>query len=77
MHKGLSLPSNRRSGAKSGRFLRRGGLSKALIFVALAAFLVLALAAFLVLALAWIDGGEEPIRAIRQPVALPKAGEAL
>lgn len=32
----------------------------------------LALAVILVLAFAWIDGGEEPLREIVTPVALPE-----
>lgn len=32
----------------------------------------LAFAVILVLALAWIDGGEEPLREIVMPVALPE-----
>lgn len=67
MHKGLSQSSKRGGASTSTGLLRRDRLRKALIFVALAAFLLLALA--------WIDGGEEPIHAIRQPVALPQAGE--
>jgi hypothetical protein len=31
--------------------------------------------AALVLAYAWIDGGEEPLRPIAEPVALPEAGQ--
>jgi len=35
----------------------------------------LALAAILFLAFAWFDGGEEPMREIVEPVALPGAAQ--
>lgn len=40
--------------------------------------LMMALIAFgivLLLALAWFDGGEEPLRPIAEPVALPEPGQ--
>lgn len=46
----------------------RAGLSKRWPYYAVAALLVL-------LAVAWFDGGEESLRPIEQPVALPSAGE--
>lgn len=46
----------------------RAGLRKRWPFYAVAALLVL-------LAVAWFDGGEESIRPIVQPIALPSAAE--
>ena len=42
--------------------LRRIGLALALLVVALLVY-------------AWIDGGEEPLRPISQPVAVPEAAQ--
>lgn len=46
----------------------RAGLGKRWPYYTVAALLV-------VLAVAWFDGGEESLRPIEQPVALPGAGE--
>ncbi|MEE4154393.1 MAG: hypothetical protein V2I27_09575 [Erythrobacter sp.] len=61
-----SAQSSRRSGRSfGGRPQRRSGSVSKRLWLAIAALLLA------VLGIAWIDGGEEPIRPIAEPVSLP------
>ena len=65
MHEGLFKPAKPRSPAFKGLFASANGPRRLVVLASVAITLALLLA--------WFDGGEEPIRAIAQPVALPDA----
>ncbi|MEO0872716.1 MAG: hypothetical protein AAFY19_12285 [Pseudomonadota bacterium] len=69
MHKAVQNTARQRQAALSGLTKSSRAKRRVVLFAGVAALLLVAFA--------WIDGGEEPLHTIVQPVAVPGEGSVL